>query len=61
MRDCEPEEPEAHMVGQGSVGPQGLSTEPVPVSAFVGSSKNLKDLKDLKSRSLGNGVSGRES
>jgi hypothetical protein len=24
----------------------GLSTEPVPVSAFVGSSKNLKDLKD---------------
>ena len=25
----------------------GLSTEPVPVSAYVGSSKNLKDLKDL--------------
>ena len=24
----------------------GLSTEPVPVSAYVGSSKNLKDLKD---------------
>ena len=23
----------------------GLSTEPVPVSAYVGSSKNLKDLK----------------
>ena len=23
-----------------------LSTEPVPVSAYVGSSKNLKDLKD---------------
>ena len=28
----------------------GLSTEPVPVSAYAGSSKNLKDLnlKDLK-------------
>jgi len=26
----------------------GLSTEPVPVSAYVGSSKNLKDLNDLK-------------
>jgi len=25
----------------------GLSTEPVPVSAYVGSSKNLKDLKDV--------------
>ena len=25
----------------------GLSTEQVPVSAYVGSSKNLKDLKDL--------------
>ena len=25
----------------------GLSTEPVPVSASVGSSKNRKDLKDL--------------
>jgi len=25
----------------------GLSTEPVPVSAYVRSSKNLKDLKDL--------------
>jgi hypothetical protein len=24
----------------------GLFTEPVPVSAYVGSSKNLKDLKD---------------
>ena len=24
----------------------GLSTEPVPVSAYVGSSKNPKDLKD---------------
>ncbi len=24
----------------------GLSAEPVPVSAYVGSSKNLKDLKD---------------
>jgi len=24
----------------------GLSTEPVPVSAYVGSSKNLKDLKE---------------
>ena len=27
----------------------GLSTEPVPVSAYVGSSKNLKDLKDATS------------
>ena len=25
----------------------GFSAEPVPVSAYVGSSKNLKDLKDL--------------
>ena len=25
----------------------GLSTEPVPASAYVGSSKNLKDLKGL--------------
>jgi len=24
----------------------GLSTEPVPVSAYAGSSKNLKDLKE---------------
>ena len=27
---------------------QGLSTEQFPVSAYLGSSKNLKDLKDLK-------------
>ena len=25
----------------------GLSSEPVPVSAYVGGSKNLKDLNDL--------------
>jgi hypothetical protein len=30
----------------------GLSTEPVPVSAYVGSSKNLKDLKDLHMRGI---------
>ena len=28
-------------------GKHGLSTEQFPVSAYVGSSKNLKDLKDL--------------
>ena len=29
---------------------RGSATEPVPVSAYVGSSKNLKDLKDRESR-----------
>ena len=28
----------------------GFLAEPVPVSAFIGSSQNLKDLKDLKDR-----------
>ena len=31
----------------------GLSTEQLPVSAYVGSSKNLKDLKDLRLEMLG--------
>ena len=35
----------------------GLSTEQVPVSAYVGSSKNLKDLKD-QGTSLSLGGSG---
>jgi len=43
----------------GSRGPlirpmsHGLSTEQVPVSAYVGSSKNLKDLKDQRVRGAG--------
>ena len=31
----------------------GLPTEPVPVFAYVGSSKNLKDLKDFVRRAAG--------
>jgi hypothetical protein len=32
----------------------GLSTEQFPVSAYIGSSKNLKDLTDLFSRAIRN-------
>jgi hypothetical protein len=38
--------------GRGSERKHGLSTEQVPVSAYVGSSKNIKDLKDPPSRAV---------